>query len=67
MSGEKLDQLYKLLEEFRDENIQQIAEANDLSERKVRKMLANEPEDVYNLDDEGLLQGIDAVMSAIYW
>lgn len=68
MSGAKLDQLYNLLEELRDEQIRKVAEENDLTEKKVRKMLEREPEDVYELDDgDCLLQGIDAVMSAIYW
>ena len=66
MERAKKYQLLDLLEELRDEEIKELAEYLGLTEKKIRKMLANEPEDVYELDDgDCLLQCIDGILSAL--
>lgn len=66
MTREKKYQLMDLLEELRDEEIQELAKEYDMTEKEIRKMLAREPEDVYEMDDgDCLLQGIDAVLGAL--
>ena len=66
MTREKKYQLMDLLEELRDEEIQELAKEYGMTEDEIRKMLAREPEDVYEMDDgDCLLQGIDAVLGAL--
>ena len=66
MTREKKYQLINLLEELRDEEIKEFAQEYGLTEKKVRSMLAREPEDVYEMDDgDCLLQGIDTVLCAL--
>ena len=66
MTREKKYQLIELLEELRDEEIKELAEEFGMTEEKIRKMLAREPEDVYEMDDgDCLLQGIDTVLCAL--
>ena len=66
MTREKKCQLMDLLEELRDEEIKELAEEYNMTEKEIRKMLAREPEDVYEMDDgDCLLQGIDAVLGAL--
>ena len=66
MTREKKCQLMDLLEELRDEEIKELAEEYNMTEKEIRKMLAREPEDVYEMDDgDCLLQGIDTVLGAL--
>ena len=66
MTREKKYQLMDLLEELRDEEIQELANNFGMTEYQVRRMLEREPEDVYELDDgDCLLQGIDTVLAAL--
>ena len=66
MTREKKYQLMDLLEELRDEEIQELAKEYNMTEKEIRKMLAREPMDVYEMDDgDCLLQGIDTVLGAL--
>ena len=66
MTREKKYQLIDLLEELRDEEIKELAEEFGMTEKRIRKMLEREPEDVYEMDDgDCLLQGIDTVLCAL--
>ena len=66
MTREKKYQLMDLLEELRDEEIQELAKEYNMTEDEIRKMLAREPEDVYEMDDgDCLLQGIDTILGAL--
>ena len=66
MTREKKYQLMDLLEELRDEQIQELAKEYNMTEKQIRKMLEREPMDVYEMDDgECLLQGIDTVLGAL--
>ena len=66
MTREKKYQLIELLEELRDEEIQELTKEYNMTEKEIRKMLEREPEDVYEMDDgDCLLQGIDTVLGAL--
>ncbi len=66
MTREEKYQLIDLLEKLRDEEIQELAKEYGMTEEEIRKMLAREPEDVYDMDDgDCLLQGIDTVLAAL--
>lgn len=66
MTREKKYQLMDLLEELRDEEIQELANNFGMTEYQIRRMLEREPEDVYEMDDgDCLLQGIDTVLAAL--
>ena len=66
MTREKKYQLIDLLEELRDEEIKELAGEFGMTEKRIRKMLEREPEDVYEMDDgDCLLQGIDTVLCAL--
>lgn len=66
MTREKKYQLIELLEELRDEEIQELTKEYNMTEKEIRKMLEREPEDVYEMDDgDCLLQGIDTILGAL--
>ena len=66
MTREEKYKLIDLLEKLRDEEIQELAKEYDMTEKEIRRMLAREPEDVYDMDDGNcLLQGIDTVLCAL--
>ena len=66
MTREKKYQLIDLLEELRDEEILELTKSYNMTEDEIRKMLAREPEDVYEMDDGNcLLQGIDTILCAL--
>ena len=66
MTREKKYQLIELLEELRDEEIQELTKEYNMTEKEIRKMLEREPEDVYEMDDgDCLLQGIDTSVGAL--
>lgn len=66
MTRQEKYQLIDLLEKLRDEEIQELANYYNMTEDEIRKMLAREPMDVYEMDDgDCLLQGIDTVLGAL--
>ena len=66
MEREKKYQLLDLLEELRDEEINELAKEFGMTEREIRKKLEREPEDVYEMDDgDCLLQCIDGILTAL--
>lgn len=66
MERAKKYQLIDLLEELRDEEIKDLAKRYEMTEDEIRKMLAREPEDVYEMDDgDCLLQSIDGVLCTL--
>ena len=68
MTIEEEEMLVKLLEQLRDERIMEIAIANGLTERDIRKKLCREPEEVYAMDDsDDLLRGIDIVLFSKFY
>ena len=68
MTVEEEEILVKLLEQLRDERIMEIAIANGLTERDIRKKLCREPEEVYAMDDsDDLLRGIDIVLFSKFY
>ena len=68
MTVEEEEMLVKLLEQLRDERIMEIAIANGLTERDIRKKLCREPEEVYAMDDsDDLLRGIDIVLFSKFY
>ena len=51
-----------------DERIMEIAIANGLTERDIRKKFCREPEEVYAMDDsDDLLRGIDIVLFSKFY
>ena len=68
MTIEEEEMLVKLLEQLRDERIMEIAIANGLTERDIRKKFCREPEEVYAMDDGAdLLRGIDIVLFSKFY
>ena len=68
MTVEEEEMLFELLERLRDERIMEIAIANGLTERDIRKKLYREPEEVYAMDDsDDLLRGIDIVLFSKFY
>ena len=68
MTVEEEEMLVKLLEQLRDERIMEIAIANGLTERDIRKKLCREPEEVYAMDgSDDLLRGIDIVLFSKFY
>ena len=68
MTVEEEEMLFDLLERLRDERIMEIAIANGLTERDIRKKLCREPEEVYAMDDsDDLLRGIDIVLFSKFY
>ena len=68
MTVEEEEMLFDLLERLRDERIMEIAIANGLTERDIRKKLCREPEEVYAMDDsDDLLRGIDIVIFSKFY
>ena len=68
MTVEEEEMLVKLLERLRDERIMEIAIANGLTEKDIRKKLCREPEEVYAMDDsDDLLRGIDIVLFSKFY
>lgn len=66
MTRQEKYQLIDLLEKLRDEEIQELANYYNMTEKEIRDMLAREPMDVYEMDDgDCLLQGIDTVLGAL--
>ena len=68
MTIEEEEMLVKLLERLRDERIMEIAIANGLTERDIRKKFCREPEEVHAMDDsDDLLRGIDIVLFSKFY
>ena len=65
MTREEKYKLIELLEKLRDEEILEVAQEYNLTEREVREKLCREPEEVYKMNDDRLIEGIDIVLCAL--